>query len=685
MALQASPDSFSLIPAAFMPPQAASQSKAPEIKNPENGTKKPESLTLHYAHIKAKLCADSNSSFSEGLATAYFRMQEEKGEEVFLQGDVFLSKLAKSVFEKNENLFIEACEKHANENYFLECAKALEEQGFVFEGNVLNKNSWLDLYKVVLRLTEEYLCTKGSLPSVKVSVNEENTSDLKIIFAPKGTGEKQLKEAALLPLKPVPCSSDFLCFGTKFFEFLNENFPSDAGFLEKIFDKRICKNLNPMPKPDYFATSIMEANKFGAYKDKKIYINHRLALDALQNEASAFLLLLTMLHEYGHLLDDILHERAGIPGDSEGEEGNAFAARFVERILSKSIKFADFTAPNPKGDEQKFDVEISNLSFEEKKGILCIYEFGEYLENGNLKLPGGKTIENAEFFGLANMPGPINKAYNAGHRTHQNLTATGAKAENVTCNQFLTDGSIWPDFPTTDYLNTNIPYALGVLASEKDFSKNKLAYESHFGINQHWHSMCPKATRIQTNDEVRNIILNQAEEWYSKAIKKKKEKKMEESLFALGKLCRMVQDSFVLSHSWRRYVGDENFIKESKIEKEDNGKIWTFQDYEFQDGNYHALADCPTQKFNIQTIGYKSAENATKEIMSRYARNLEWHERYSALYPLKNYLSNIYEICNSRKKLPSGGSHPWFKKENSFSREQVQDFLTRLSMEMEKY
>jgi hypothetical protein len=197
--------------------------------------------------------------------------------------------------------------------------------------------------------------------------------------------------------------------------------------------------------------------------------------------------------------------------------------------------------------------------------------------------------------------------------------------------------------------------------------------------------MCPKSSQAQTNAKIKNTILKQAESWYSEAIKNKKENKIKESLFALGKLCHMVQDSFVLSHSWRRYIGDEEFIKENKIEKEDNGKIWTFQDYELQDGNYHALADCPTQKHNSQTIGYKSAENATKEIMARYARNLAWHERYSAITPLKDYLDKIYEICGSKKDSPSGGSHPWFKKNNLFSREQVQDFLTKLSMKIDEY
>jgi len=694
MALQAAPGSFGAMPANFTPklPLAPKNADAGSKIGKDEG--KEDKLTLNYVTIKTQFCADSNLAFSGGLATAYLRAMENKGEKIFLHGNVFLAKLARAVFEKDENLFAKTCDANKDENYFLECAKALEEQGFVFEkGEKFGKDSWLSLFKIVLLLTEEYLATKCDLPALKAvecEENGENSSDLKIIFAPGGTGEEQLKEAVMQPLELVLCSSDFLSVGTDFFYFISENFPYKGNeneletFLKKIFDENVCKNLNPLPVPDSFATAAMEASKLGAYKDKKIYINHRLALASLRDPASSFILLLTLLHEYGHFLDDILHKRAGIKGDSEGEEGKSFAGRFMEHcagdLFNKDFKFADFAALGQKDEEHRFEVGISDLSYEERKGILCIFEYSEDLGSGSLKRPNDEVIDDVEFFGLTSLPGIANKAYNAANRTHQNLTENGAKSEKVKSNVSLTDGSIWPDFPTVENLNTNIPYALSVLALGRDFSRKKLAYESHFGMNQHWHSMCPRANPIQTNAEVRNIILYEAEKWYSKAIKMKRQNETEESLFALGKLCHMVQDSFVLSHSWRRYVGDEKFIEENEIKKEDNGKIWTFQDYECQDGNYHALADCPTQKFNTQTIGYKSAENATKEIMARYARNLAWHERYSAIGPLRNYLSMIYEICDKRENLPSGGSHPWFKKDNSFSREQIQDFLTRFSM-----
>jgi hypothetical protein len=385
-----------------------------------------------------------------------------------------------------------------------------------------------------------------------------------------------------------------------------------------------------------------------------------------------------MLHEYGHFLDDVLHEKAGIKGDSEGEEGKAFASRFLEYssadLFNTDFVFADFVAPDANDEEQRFDVGVSDLSYEQRKAIECIFEFSEDLGTGNLKLPSGTDVGNVEFFGLVNLT-------NATSKTHQNLTITGAKAENVSVNDLLTDGSIWPDFPARTHLETNIPVSLITLARKKSTFDRDTIYESHYGKYQYWHSMCPKLPQVPTNREVVKLIMDQAEEWYSEAIKNKKENKTKESLFALGKLCHTVQDSFVLAHCWRRYVGDEEFIEEEQITSEENGKIWTFQDYKAQNGDFHAFSDAPllniTLLKKVRTIGYQSAENATKEIMARYAKNLEWHE-------IKDYVGEIYELCKGRENQPSGGSHPWFSKNCRMSSSELKIKLSNFSSEVKE-
>jgi len=686
MALLASPGSFGVMPAGFTPelPLAAKGNSA------ENGIAEGEGKNeLYYAAIKTQFCVDSNLSFSGGIATAYFRNSENGEEKIFLQGNTFLSKIAKSIFEKDEKLFAKTCESSKDKDYFSQCAKALEEQGFAVEkADNLDRNSWLGLFKAVLLLTEEYLSTKCELPNLKViecEDNDESSDDLKIIFASQDTAEKQLKNAALLPLESALCSSDFLSIDPTFFDFLNKNFPYQndekefVKFLKRIYDENICKKLWPMPIPKSIRTGIMEANKMGAYKDKKIYISHRLALDSLRDSSARFTLLLTMLHEYGHFLDDVLHERAGITGDSEGEEGKKFASKFLEyspsNLLNTNFKFADLSAPDQNAKDQTFSLEISDLSYKRRKEILCLFEYSEDMENGSLKLPNGDTIDDVEFF--------ANKVDNFASATHQKLTQMGAKHSEIKFTRELEYGSIWPDFPSEKPLTINRPYAILVLSEKYETEKTDIVYQSHFGENQHWHSMCPKLEKPPKNKEVRDIILKQCKEWYSNAWEYKQKGEKKYSDMELGKLCHMLQDSFVLAHCWRRYVGDENFIKENKIERYDHGKIWTFQDYAVQDGDYHGYADSPIQEGGVETIGYKSAERATEQIMLRFNENLQWHQKYSTLDSPQNYLSKVYDLCSGREDEDSGGSHPWFLKDSNLSLTQLRDRLTKLSMEIE--
>jgi len=675
----ASPDSFGVMPAGFTP-ELQTEKKSEENKIAETVEEK---NNLYYAAVKTQFCVDSNLNFPGSLATAYFRNMENKEEKIFLQGNAFLSKITKAVFEKNENLFAETCEASKDKDYFTQCANALEEQGFVVDKtDSLDKNSWLSLFKAVLLLTEEYLSTKCELPNLEVfecEENDESADGLKIIFA---ADKEQLKDSPLLPLESVLCSSDFLSVRSSFYDFLNENFPGKDDekefikFLKKIYDEDVCKKLDPLPVPKSIRTSIMEANKLGAYKDKKIYINHRLALDALRSPSARFILLLTMLHEYGHFLDDVLHEQAG---DSEGEEGKIFASEFMENLFDKDFKFVDLVSLDQNEKDQIFSLEISDLSYEKRKEIMCLFEYGENLGNGRLRLPNGDTIDDVEFSGMRRKGGNFVNA------THQKLTRMGAESSDIEFTEELENGSIWPDFPSEKPLDVRRPYAMIVLT---DFlyhpGESDIVYKSHFGENQHWHSMCPNLKNVPTNGKVREIILNQCEKWYSKAWEFKQENKLDYSLMELGKLCHMLQDSFVLAHCWRRYIGDEKYIDEAKIEKEDNGRIWTFQDYAAQDGGYHGYADSPIQFGEVETIGYKSAQKATKDIMFIFSNNLKWNERYSSLDSPQNYLSKVYELCEGRENLPSGGSHPWFKKENDLPLSQLRELLVKLSMGVEE-
>ncbi|MCL2284672.1 MAG: zinc dependent phospholipase C family protein [Fibromonadales bacterium] len=651
MALLANPDSFGVMPANYVP--ELPQNTAKESKIAKNDEKKAKT-TLYYTIIKTELCIDRYLSFSESLATACFRASENKGEKVFLQGNAFLAKLARSVFEKNGNLFADACEAHKGESYFLECAKALEEQGFALVGGELGRSSWLDLYKAVLLLTEEYLCTKGEVTLAQIHVIEENSSDLKIIFVPDGMAWEQVQDAALLPLSPVPCSSDFLAIGAKFFDFLTEKMPNDMVFMEKLY---------PLPLPNSFITAIMEPNKLGAYKDKKIYISHRLALDSLRNPSSRFLLLLAFLHEYGHFLDDVLHERAGMAGgDSEGEEGEAFANMFMEHYMNEDLKFVNFVAPNPKGEDLRFDIEAKTSEHDEKQRLLDIHfsVMNSVKDAGRLKLPSGETIENAELWGIDVKGG--------GHEdlTEEAALEVGFKFGGLN-GQDLEEGCAWPDVPyAEDIYKTTTAYAHFVWIYRRHTKsgityEGDLAYESHFGKNQHWHSMCPKEKgKTFTNEEVKTKIIQQLQEWYNDAIKFKEKN----GLFHIGKMLHTIQDSYCFSHCWRTF----NKYKWS---------IWTFQGYEKQNSDLHSVADQSFVKNKsgkkIQTIGYKKALEATKFILGCYKENSGWEKLYKYLN------DSIYVIHPGRESVIAGESHSWFEKANSSQESQIENQLYELS------
>jgi len=294
--------------------------------------------------------------------------------------------------------------------------------------------------------------------------------------------------------------------------------------------------------------------------------------------------------------------------------------------------------------------------------------------------------DTATFIGPADLPSTVNKLSNIIRKTHQKLTKAGAKYAKIKISDDLTNGSMWPDCPSEKALDVNFAYTAAVITEIIKADENDTVRKSHFGENQYWHSMCPKlpSKKTLTNEDVKDMIMKQLEKWYKEALEYKEKKNTRKSLFALGKLCHVIQDSFVLSHCWRRYYGDEKFIGLKRIKKGDHGKIWTFQDYAAQDGNFHAMADSPKQDEDAITIGYESAEYATKEIMFRYSENFMWGRGRSGVGSPREFLEKVYEIYPGREDEASGGSHPWFKNGNT-SRAEVGDNLTAFSQSISEW
>jgi len=99
---------------------------------------------------------------------------------------------------------------------------------------------------------------------------------------------------------------------------------------------------------------------------------------------------------------------------------------------------------------------------------------------------------------------------------------------------------------------------------------NKIIYQSHFGDSAHFHSMAAEG-RNQTVKDVITLIINQAIEWYRKAIRFT-------DIFFIANILHMIQDSYSRAHAIR--------------EPSRKGTIITkFQSFATQSPEKHAGAD----------------------------------------------------------------------------------------------
>ncbi|MDR0517785.1 MAG: hypothetical protein LBH25_12145 [Fibromonadaceae bacterium] len=402
--LYASPSFFANIPPDLLA-QASQQQQAAGLAQggaaPKSESKKDKPF-FRFARVKTQYCVDSDLSFCETLAVIYDRIQEDRGEKVFLRGNVFLAKIAKAIFEQNGNLFAEACGKYKNDDYFRKCADELEKLDFKIEKDGKpDKNSWLGLYEIVLLLTSEYLATKCDLPKMKASEckeNDEGTETMEIIVAPESAAEEEIKEADLaildLAKNGLYDSSDHIAAGELFHEFIAENFPFKedenelAYFMKGIYGEETCSDLGwfckdtangIFPRPEIKIDAMEDEDILGDHDGEAIYINQRLVLDALRNPDAHFVLFLAMLIEYGNFLGYVLREKAGLEVGNPKLVGRAFAYRFMERseadLFNSDFEFADFSSCSAivslddKSEEQKLVVGISDLSSDQRKSV----------------------------------------------------------------------------------------------------------------------------------------------------------------------------------------------------------------------------------------------------------------------------------------------------------------------------
>ncbi|TRX36222.1 hypothetical protein FNW52_09355 [Flavobacterium sp. ZT3R18] len=363
----------------------------------------------------------------------------------------------------------------------------------------------------------------------------------------------------------------------------------------------------------------------GYYIKETIYLNEKLILESEKSPKKSWLLFRVMIEEIGHYIDDILRTRYdSIGGDAKGDEGKMFAADFIKfnKLLSKDFEFAHFKIKASTGKTRDFIARVNfNEPNRELKSKDLLFVGHDDDDHGVVTLKSGKTIK-VEFFKIR-----------GGGAIHEAITKKAAKIAGVLYDFRLDEGSAWPDVPCQ---NENSIETCYYNTWNNEHTKGTLAFESHHGTKQYWHSMAP--TGNNTNKQVVELIIIQAKKWFTKGI----ETFGDNGLFHIGKILHMVQDSYSLSHVYR----------------DKDNKVVQIQSYEAQDSDKHGEPDKKED-----TKGVKDAETASVWILTLYKISKKEKELKSSLLLLDNYLRTIvYPLAKDRSQIIAGGSLEAYKK-----------------------
>lgn len=158
-------------------------------------------------------------------------------------------------------------------------------------------------------------------------------------------------------------------------------------------------------------------------------------------------------------------------------------------------------------------------------------------------------------------------------------------------------------------------------------------------------------TGKHTNEQVRELIIQQARQWFktgfnitSNAPTKIKFFSFEQKdlgLFHIGKILHRVQDSYSLSH----------------VQRNAKGEVIQFQGYNHQDADKHGEADAQGD-----SKGAEDAEASSVLILEHY-KNSKKNKTAELIYlqELEKILkNNIYAIEQGRESIEAGGTLPEF-------------------------
>lgn len=200
----------------------------------------------------------------------------------------------------------------------------------------------------------------------------------------------------------------------------------------------------------------------------------------------------------------------------------------------------------------------------------------------------------------------------------EGLGRGGEGTEDVMLLRALAAGVRYNDQPT-DFVNgsmAEIEKAVNVRARSVvgflvNYTSNasSTTKESHFGVLQHWHAQVPtprtgteelspvesiQPTMVLTNAEVARLIHGQAEIWWKQSVALLPDS--EKSLFVLGHLLHMLQDSYAPAHTIRVMEAPDNASHLLRS----CGQIAHFTGYTFQNHDKHKAMDYLTCESDLE-------------------------------------------------------------------------------------
>jgi len=384
-----------------------------------------------------------------------------------------------------------------------------------------------------------------------------------------------------------------------------------------------------IPLPEWKIERNLSDSEAGFHKEGKIHLNEKLILKAEKDPATNWLLFRVIIEEIGHYVDYLLRNQYDtIGGDAPGDEGTLFAADFIRynELLSKDFEFATFHIKSEDGGVRKFvaKVNVNQPNSEQKAKELIFIEDNDD-DHGLVTLNSGKKVR-VEFFKIR-----------GGGAIHEKITIRAAIAVGFRYDKRLREGCAWPDVPCKDVNSIETCY---YKTWRKMHTKGTIAYASHYGDLQYWHSMAP--TGNNTNKEVVDKIVEQAKKWFKRGIDTKIENEKDDGLFHIGKILHMVQDSYSLSH----------------VQRNESNQIIQIQSYNDQDSHKHAIPDK-----DDKAKGVKDATKASIWILQHYKNSKSTKNEKEYLPKLEEILrQKIYPFQEGSGGKLAGGSLKTYEK-----------------------